>query len=117
VRGQLLFLALVAAAMAVLTWVMGWWGIVLGAVVVGVAFREQGGGGWRVALAAALSWAALLVIDAVGGPFARLAHTLGGVMGVPAFALIAVTLLFAAGLAWSAATVAAVLAQMVDRRR
>jgi hypothetical protein len=115
-RGQLLFLALVAVAMTVLTWMIGWWGIVLAAVVVGLAFHEQGGGGWRVALAAALSWAALLVVDAIGGPFGRLAQTLGGVMRVPAVALVALTVLFAAGLAWSAATVAAVLAQMVARR-
>jgi hypothetical protein len=115
-RGQLLFLALVAAAMAVLTWVMGWWGIVLAAVVVGFAFRDQGGGGWRVALAAALSWTALLLVDVMSGPFARLAHTLGGVIRVPAFALIAVTLLFAAALAWSAATVAAVLGVRLSAR-
>jgi hypothetical protein len=116
-RGQLLFLALVATAMAVLTWVMGWWGIVLAAFVVGLAFHEQGGGGWRVALAAALSWAALLVADAIGGPFGRLAATLGGVMRLPAVALVGVTLLFAAALAWSAATVAALLAQAASRRR
>jgi hypothetical protein len=115
-RGQLLFMLIVAVAMAVLTWVMGWWGVILGAAAVGVAFREQGGGGWRVALGAALAWAALLIVDAVGGPFGRLAQTLGGVMRVPAVALVAITVLFAAGLAWSAATVAAVLAQVVDRR-
>jgi hypothetical protein len=115
-RGQLLFVAIVSVAMAVLTWVIGWWGIVLGAVVVGFAFRVQGGGGWRVALAAALAWAALLVVDAAGGPFARLAHTLGGVMRVPGPALIAITLLFAAALAWSAATVAALLSGSLPPR-
>jgi hypothetical protein len=114
-RGQLLFVIIVAAAMAVLTWVMGWWGIVLAAAVVGFVFREQGGGGWRVALGAALAWTALLLADVAGGAFARLASLLAGVMTVPGPVLVVVTLLFAAGLAWSAATVVAELSVRVRR--
>jgi hypothetical protein len=113
----MLFVLIVAAAMAILTWVVGWWGIVVAAAITGVVFREQGGGGWRVALAAALSWTALLLVDVVGGPFAHLARVLAGVMRVPAPALIAITLLFAATLAWSAATVAAVLGDRSLTRR
>jgi hypothetical protein len=112
-RGQLLFVTLVATAMAALTWVMGWWGVLLAAVVVGFVFREQGGGGWRVALAAVLGWMALLLVDVAGGAFARLTHLLAGVMTVPGPALIVITLLFAAGLAWSTATVVAELSVRV----
>lgn len=104
-RGQLLFVLIVAAAMAVLTWVMGWWGVLFAAVVVGVAFRDVGGGGWRVALAGALAWAALLLVDVVAGSFAHLSQLLAGVMKLPALALVVVTLLFAAALAWSGATI------------
>jgi hypothetical protein len=116
-RGQLLFVIIVAAAMAVLTWVMGWWGVLLAAAVVGFVFRAQGGGGWRVALAAVLAWMVLLLVDMTGGAFARLAHLLAGVMTVPGPVLVVVTLLFAAGLAWSAATVVAELSVRLRKAR
>ena len=115
-RGHLLFVTLVAAAMAVLTWMMGWWGVLLAPAVIGFVFREQGGGGWRVGLAAAVAWLVLLLVDLAGGAFVHLTHLLAGVMTVPGPALIAVTLLFAAGLAWSAATVVAELSIRVRRR-
>jgi hypothetical protein len=58
-----------------------------------------------VALAAALGWLVLLVFDVLAG-IARLGSLLAGIMGLPAPALFAVTLLFPALLAWSAASVA-----------
>jgi hypothetical protein len=106
-RGRTLFVLIVAASMAVLTWVMGWWGILLAASVVGFRFREHRGVARRAALTATLAWASLLLADAIAGPFARLSRLLAGVMGVPAVALLLATLLFPALAAWSAATVAA----------
>lgn len=103
----MIFVLFVAAAMTALTWLLGWWGVLLAALIVGYVFRQQGGGGWRIALAAALAWGALLVFDAGAGPFGRLASTLGGVMRLPPAVLVLLTLAFPAALAWSAATVVA----------
>ena len=109
----MIFVAFVAAAMAALTWLLGWWGVLVAAAIVGFVFRAEGGGGWRVGLAAACAWGALLAVDAAAGPFAVVAHTLGGVLGVPALVLVLLTLVFPAVLAWSAATVVAEAARFV----
>ena len=111
----MIFILLVAGAIATLTWVLGWWGVLLGAAIVGVVFHEHGGGGWRVALGAALAWTLLLAIDAATGPFGVVAQTLGGVTRVPAVVLVLLTLAFPAALAWSAAAVAAALRGSVTR--
>lgn len=95
----------VAGAMAGLTWLVGWWGVVLAALILGFVLRDEGGRPWRVALGASEGWAILLLIDVVAGPFGRVAAILAGTMGIPAPALIVVTLLFPALLAWSAAVV------------
>ena len=102
------------AAMALATWVCGWWGVAVVAIVVGLVYRQQRGRAWWVALAASEAWAALLIVDAVLGPFVRVASTLGGAMSIPAGALLMVTLLFPALLAWSGAMVAAELGQLVS---
>ncbi len=100
-------LALLATALAVaaLTWLLGWWGVVVAALVAGVVLSRRHGAAWLVALATALAWAALLAVDAVGGRFSALASSIAGVMRVPVPALLLVTLLFGALLAWSAAVV------------
>jgi hypothetical protein len=101
----MIFILFVAAAMAALTWLLGWWGVLVAALVIGFVFRAEGGGGWRIAVAAAIAWAVLLAIDAVSGPLALVGQRLGGVMRVPAVVLVAMTVLFPAMIAWSAATV------------
>jgi hypothetical protein len=103
----MIFILFVAAAMAALTWLLGWWGVLVTALVIGFVFRAEGGGGWRIAVAAALAWSALLAVDAVSGPVGLVGARLAGVMRVPAFVLVMATLLFPALLAWSAATTAA----------
>lgn len=115
----MIFVSFVAGALAALTWVLGWWGVLLGAAIVGFVFHEHRGGGWRTALAAALAWGLLLAIDAVAGPVGAVAHTLGGIMRIPGFVLVLVTLAFPAVLAWSAATVVAetrIMARYAGRR-
>jgi hypothetical protein len=98
--------ALLATALgvAMLTWLLGWWGVVLAALVAGAVLQRRGAA-WLVALAAVVAWGALLAANALGGRFSSLATSLGGVLRVPAVALMAVTLLFGALLAWSAAVV------------
>jgi hypothetical protein len=105
----MIFVLFVASAMAALTWLIGWWGVLLAALIIGYVFRAEGGGGWRVALAAAEAWGALLLIDIVSGPFGTLSHRLGGVMKLPPIVLILVTLAFPGMVAWSAATVVALV--------
>lgn len=83
------------------TWFIGWLAVPLVALVAGAWRREI----WPVTLAAVLAWSALLVADAAGGRFGALATSVGGVIGVPAIGPVILTLVFAALLAASAATV------------
>ena len=88
---------------AALTWSLGWWGVVLGALAIGATAWTQRGVAGITALAAVAGWSLLLIVDAARGPFAALATTISGVIRIPAVALLAV------------ATVAVVL--LVRRRR
>jgi hypothetical protein len=102
-----------AVAVAALTWLLGWWGVVLAALVAGVVLRYRRGAAWLVALAAVVAWAVLLAVDAVGGRFSTLAGAVAGVMQVPVPALLLVTLLFGALLGWSAAVVGSEIGRRV----
>jgi hypothetical protein len=99
----------VAGAMAGLTWLLGWWGVPVAAVILGFVFHHDGGRAWRVSLGAMEGWAILLLVDVLDGPFARVSSVVGGAMSIPAPALILTTLLFAGLMAWSAAVVGAEL--------
>ena len=92
-------------AIVATTWVAGWWGVVLVALVVGATQWRRRGVAWTTALAAMVAWAALLAFDATSGRFGVLASAISGVMKVPAAVVVVVSLLFAALLAWSAAVV------------
>ncbi|MEP6621501.1 MAG: hypothetical protein ABJE47_19395 [bacterium] len=108
----MILIAVVALATALATWFGGWWGVAVVALVAGFLASEHPSTPWRVALGALLGWIVLLVVDAGIGPFARLATALGGAMSIPAPALLLMTVLFAALLAWSAATVAAEIGRL-----
>jgi hypothetical protein len=106
------FLALVLAFFLA-TW-LGWWAVPVVALLWGAirpGVRRPAG---NAAIAAALAWAAWLVVDRVAGTaaLAALAVRLGGVMNLPAVALIVLTLLFPALLAWSATALAGGIADM-----
>jgi hypothetical protein len=113
----MMFILGVAALTAALTWLLGWWGVPMAAALVGFVHFRQGGGGWRVALAAAAAWGALLLADVASGPFGTVARTLAGVLRIPAPALVLLTLVFPALVAWSAATLVAGARQLVASRR
>jgi hypothetical protein len=113
----MIFVLGVAAAMAAFTWLLGWWGMLLAASLVGFVHFRVGGGGWRVALAGAAAWGALLLADVAAGSFGTVSRTLGGVLRVPGPALVLLTLVFPALLAWSAATLVAGARQLVAARR
>ena len=108
----LLRLALLAAAFGLGTAVLGWWAVPLAGAVWGVVARDTPGAALASTLGAVLAWGALLALAATRGPVLELADKLGRVMGAPGVALLVLTLAFAAVLAWSATTVAAVLAAL-----
>jgi hypothetical protein len=95
-------LALLSFAFVVATRALGWWGVPLAAA--GWGFLSDGHG-LSAAASASLAWAALLVRDAAFGPFGDLAATLGQLFHAPPAMVIALTLIFPALLAWSAAVV------------
>lgn len=109
----MLALLAVAAAVATLTWLLGWWGVVVAALIAGVVLWRRPGAAWLVALAAMVGWGALIVVDSLGGRLSTLTGSIAGAMRVPVVALLVVTLLFGALLAWSAA----VLGSEVGRLR
>lgn len=102
-----------ALAVVALTWLVGWWGVVVAALVAGALLWRRRGGAWLVALAAIVAWGALLVGDAIGGRFAALAVAVAGVMRLPVPVVPIVALLFAALLAWSAAVVGGEIGRLV----
>jgi hypothetical protein len=112
---RIVFHLLVAGSMAGLTWLLGWWGVAVAALILGFVFRNEGGRAWSVALGASEGWAILLIIDVLAGPLGRVATTVGGAMSIPAPALLLVTLLFPALIGWSGATVAALSSRASER--
>ena len=95
-------IVLLAELFAVATYALGWWTVPVVAVIWAIASRDTKPAP-VAALCAAGGWATLLILDAVKGPVDTMATRLGGVMGVPAFVLLLLTLIFPALLAWSAA--------------
>ena len=100
-------LLLLSAAFVVATLLFGWWGIALVAVAWGMVARNTPGAGLLAGAGAMLAWAALLAWSAFEGPVGRLAATLGGIMGAPGAAFIALSLIFPAALAWAGARASA----------
>lgn len=101
----MIFVAVVAVAMAASTWVLGWWAVPALALLAGFLHRADGGRAGRIALGAVVGWCLLLAIDAVSGPIGRATTLVGGAMGIPGAAVLAVTLVFPALIAWSAAVI------------
>ena len=113
----MILVPIVAAAMAVLTWLIGWWAVPLVAAFVGSVLYLREGVAWRMALAGAIAWALLLIVNAASGRLSVAATTVGGVMRVPGVVLVLITLAFPALLAWSAATVAIAVRRLEATRR
>ena len=109
-------LTIVAAILVAATWIAGWWGVPLVAAVAGVLLCTRRGIAGLVALAAVIAWSLLILVDATSGRFGALARVVGGTLTLPAGALLAVTLLFAALLAWSAAAVGVEIGRVTRRR-
>ena len=98
---------LVAEAFAVATYALGWWAVPLVALVCGLVIRPEGSPVLFPTVGASAGWLTLLLIDAARGPLGEVATRFGGVVGFPPVALVVITLLFPALLAWSAAFIGA----------
>ena len=92
---------LLAAAMVAATAWLGWWTLPVLAGAWGLRYAPL-----DAALAAALSWGGLLAWQAARAPVMVLAERVGGIFSLPSWAMLLLTPLFAALLAWSAAAVA-----------
>ena len=101
----------IAAFVAVATWSGGWWTVPAVALAAGLLLSSPG----LVAAACAAGWLVLLLLDMTTGSIGRLGSILSGVMGLPAPALVAVTLAFPALLGWSAATLGNALRRRPER--
>jgi hypothetical protein len=88
------------------TWFGGWLAVPILAFLWGLATKAAP---LMACLAAATAWGVLLLMDWGSGALGRLVGRLGGTFLVPGFALVLMTLLFAAGLAWAAARLGSVI--------
>lgn len=104
-------------AVAALTWLVGWWGVVVVALVAGALLWRRRGVAWLAALATLAAWSAIILVNSIGGRFAALASSIAGVMRVPATLLVVVTLLFGALLAWGAAAIGGEIGRLARARR
>jgi len=94
---------LLAEAFAVATYGLGWWVVPMIAVIWGLVSRDPAKARFA-ALAAAVGWATLLLLDVTRGQVGVMGSQLGAAMKLPAFALYLLTLIFPALFAWCAAT-------------
>jgi len=97
-----------AAATALLTWSVGWWAVVPVALAAGALPPR-----WRLtpgamALGGTLGWGTLLLFQLLHPASGALLAGVAGVFQLPGTALVIVTLLYAALLAWSAAVLGSV---------
>jgi len=108
---------LLTEGFAVATFAVGWWGVAVLALFWALVTESIRRPVRFATICAAAGWGSLLLLDAVRGPIGELASRFGGVMGVPPVALIAITLIFPALLAWSAASIGLALRRMIPRSR
>ena len=109
-RRKLPFPGSVCAVLVVVgAWLISWWIVPVAALVATVLWWDRPTIVADVTWGAVAGWVVLLLIDSLHGRTWALARAAGGAVFLPWGLLIPVTLLFAAGLAWSTS----VLAQMV----
>ena len=110
--------AIVCAALVVLgAWLLSWWIVPLAALVATIVRWDRAKIATHVMWGAVAGWVVLLLVDSLHGRTWALARAAGGALFLPWGLLIPVTLLFAAGLAWSTATVVQLVCAEVAARR
>ena len=104
VRRKLHLAGIVCAALVVLgAWVISWWIVPVAALLATAFWWDSPTIIADVTWGAVAGWVILLLIDSLHGRTWALARAAGGAVFLPWGLLIPVTLLFAAGLAWSTA--------------
>ena len=104
-------LGLLVAAITLATMVLGWLGpVFVGQVFVALDGRDSDPG--ESATGAAVAWVLILLATALGAG-ARPVGMIGAALGVPVIVLPIASILLAAGLAWSSATLALVVRRAV----
>lgn len=101
---------LTAAAMAILTWCVGWWTVPVVAAGLTVVRREDAASPILAALAGIVAWGAILAFVARGAPAGSVAETVGRALRLGPTPLVVVTLAYGGLLAGSAAILARALA-------
>ncbi|MEO5580962.1 MAG: hypothetical protein ABIR58_09900 [Gemmatimonadaceae bacterium] len=104
---------LLSEAFAVATFGLGWWSVPVVAALWGIFGTPASRQALFAALCATFGWASLLALHAARGSIGAVAAQISEVMRLPSGVLYALTLLFPALLAWSAAALASGLR---DRR-
>ena len=116
-RRELPLAAVVCGALVVLgAWLVSWWIVPIAAVIAAVLWWDRPHITVEVMWGAVAGWAVLLLIDSLHGRSWALARAAGGVVFLPWGLLFPVTLLFAAGLAWSTAVIAQTVCTMISDR-
>lgn len=106
-RRKLPFAGVLCATLIVLgAWLISWWIVPLAALVATVLWWDRPTIVADVTWGAVAGWVVLLLVDSLHGRTWALARAAGGAVFLPWGLLIPVTLLFAAGLAWSTAVLA-----------
>lgn len=106
---------LLTEAFAVTTFAFGWWAVPLLAFA-WAAFVDTRRPVMFATLCATSAWIAVLLLDAARGPVDIVAARFGGILGFPSVVLIAVTVIYAALLSWSASFVGAAVRMSLFRK-
>ena len=107
-------LSLLSVAVGLATAWLGWWAVPAIGVLWGLLAPRESQASLTVSCAAALGWAGLLVISAVRGPMWELADKVGGMLAIPGWLFVVVTVAFPAVLAGMAAVAAGAVREMVN---
>jgi len=113
---QLLAVTVLAVAMALGTWWLGWWVVPILGAAWGVA-RYGAYPSATAGVAAALGWLLLVGVGALRGPMGDVSRTLAGALSVPGWVPLLVTGLFPAGLAAAGARFARCVLPLLEGDR
>lgn len=116
-RDELLPAIATAAVIVVGAWLVSWWIVPAAAIAAGAIWWKRADVATQALWGAVAGWVILLLIDSLHLRTWALARALGGAVFLPWGLVFVATLLFAAGLAWSSATLAAFASSRVQRRR
>jgi len=106
-----------AVLIVVGAWAVSWWAVPLAAFIASAVWRGRATLARQVTWGAVTAWVIILLVDSLHGRTWALARAAGGAVFLPWGLLFPVTLLFAAGLAWSTATLVQGVVGLIAARR